>query len=414
MGWIVRGALLAGGLVAVPHSAPAQSPDPPPSPSVDTLEGGRVLVRNTSPRRGGDAEAWELLETLRLGKSEGSGPDIFGDLHDIAVDARGNIYVVDGGWREVRVFDHQGRYLRRMAREGGGPGEKRYSGRTNSVVWEAPNRLWVSDGLQRLALDSLGNELDRVVMRSAMVPGRPIDPRVRVVAAEAGPGHSTVYLELTSYTSHADVDRGAPMEQYAWAARLRLSDEYETVTGDTLVIETMPISEGETRESARGNVSIQMTMQHPRDPRVIWGIGPGGVLWSAHKSAYRLHEITFAGDTIRTVELGSPPPVPGVAGKQVEYKPVLAALDVSPEGWLWVRREPEEHAGEDLSTWDLFDNCGRYRGAVAVPEQVRAVHIGAAGEVHAVVLGTFDISYVRRLRLESPAGASVTRGICPF
>ena len=300
-----------------------------------------------------------------------------------------------------------------MAAEGDGAGEKRYSAHTNRVVWEAPNRLWISDGRQRLALDSLGYELDRVVVRSAMVPGRPIDPRVRVVAAGAGPGRSTVYLELTSYTSHADLDRGAPLEQHVWAARLQLSDEYETLTGDTLTVEVMPTATGETREMERGNASIRMTMQHPRDPRVIWGIGPQGTLWSAHKSAYRFHQITFVGDTIRTVELGSPPPLPDVADEEVEFEPVLAALDVSPEGWLWVRRNPEPDAGEDISTWDLFDNCGRYRGAVAAPERVRALHVGAGGEVHAVVLDTLDISYVLRLRLHSRTGAAVTEGTCP-
>ena len=82
----MRGLLLVAALLATPAAPPAQSPNPPPSPSVDTLEGGRVPVRNPSPRRADNAEVWELQETLRLGRFEGSTPDVFGDIHDVAVD----------------------------------------------------------------------------------------------------------------------------------------------------------------------------------------------------------------------------------------------------------------------------------------------------------------------------------------
>ncbi len=414
MGWILRGVPLAAALVAVPHSALGQSSAPLPGVSVDTLEGGRVLLRNPSPWPRDDGELWRLLETLRLGRLEGSGPDVFGDIQDIAVDLGGNIYAVDAGWEEVRVFGRQGRYLRRMAGEGDGPGEKRYSRLPHRIAWEGPNRLWVSDGVQRLALDSLGSELNRVVLGSAITPSGPVDPRVRVIAAETGTRHSILYLELTSYTSPADVNRGAPIEKHVWVARVRLSDAYDVLAGDTLAIETMPVGLGERRETLRGRTSIRLTMAHPREPRVIWGIGRAGTVWVAHRAAYRLHEMTFTGDTIRTVELGSPIPRADVGREQAEFEPVLAALDVSPEGWLWVRREPKDGDDEGVSIWDLLDNCSRYRGVVTIPWQVRAMHIGAAGEVHAVVVGTLGVSHVLRLQLESRTGDAVTVETCRF
>ena len=95
---------------------------------------------------------------------------------------------------------------------------------------------------------------------------------------------------------------------------------------------------------------------------------------------------------------------------------------MSPEGWLWVRRHPED-VDED-PTWDLFDNCGRFRGEVSTPARLRAysyprgplvpMDVGPGGIVHAIARDALDISYVLRLRLDSAQGASVVAETCPF
>ncbi len=51
------------------------------------------------------AGEFQLVEESRLGRAEGSGPDVFGDIHDLAVDSAGRIYVLDPGWKDVRLFD---------------------------------------------------------------------------------------------------------------------------------------------------------------------------------------------------------------------------------------------------------------------------------------------------------------------
>ena len=68
----------------------------------------------------------------------------------------------------------------------------------------------------------------------------------------------------------------------------------------------------------------------------------------------------------------------------------------------------------EATTWDLFDNCGRYRGPVTIPARTGALNIGAGGEVHAVLFGALDIHFVARLRLESRSGAHVAAQVCPF
>jgi hypothetical protein len=54
-----------------------------------------------------DGESWELLSGVR----------------SVAFDARDNLYVLDGNNYRILVFDANGRYLRQISKEGGGPGE---------------------------------------------------------------------------------------------------------------------------------------------------------------------------------------------------------------------------------------------------------------------------------------------------
>ncbi len=54
-----------------------------------------------------DGEEWELLSGVR----------------QVAFDARDNLYVLDGNNYRVLVFDANGRFLRKISKQGGGPGE---------------------------------------------------------------------------------------------------------------------------------------------------------------------------------------------------------------------------------------------------------------------------------------------------
>ena len=166
--------------------------------TVDTLESGRIVVTNPfSGRDQTEVSAWRLVEELRLGRFEGNGPDVFGDINTITVDDNGRIYVLDVGWKEVRVFDRNGRHLRNVVRDGDGPGERPYQpGLRWNLVWQPPNRLWVSDRMRELAVDSLGNELHRVPWSFPFVTEGEFSKRSVIVGADSL-GH--IYKELSVY-----------------------------------------------------------------------------------------------------------------------------------------------------------------------------------------------------------------------
>ena len=372
---------------------------------VDTVD-GRPVVTTEFPQRGGDAVAWRLVEELRLGNVMGDGPEGFGDIHDIAVDPAGHIYVLDVGSKEVRVFGREGVYLRTMARDGDGPGEIRYLRIPNQrITWRAPDQLWIGDGYQLKVVDTLGDELRRYVWYRRPGATGPGEVRVsrRVIAAGTD-GWVFSLVSVTPPFGWEDIE----YPQYTYMVRSPVSVDHEMLPGDTLAIQTL------TRKFAAGGAggearAISVRHVQPEEPRFVWTVARDGTLWLAHRARYRLDRLTFTGDTVRTVQVGDVPPPPA---EESEFVPILAALASSPEGWLWVHREePETEAG---STWDVLDNCGRYRATVSAPVGLRRVEVGAGGELHGISSDEMDIDFVHRFRLLSEVGTAIAEEICPF
>ncbi|WP_419936642.1 hypothetical protein [Candidatus Palauibacter sp.] len=389
---------------------------------VDILHGGRIVVSNpaaTRSRNEGE-DGWRFVEELRLGRFQGRGPDVLGDVGHIAVDEQGRIYVLDIGSQEVRVFDRDGRHLRNMVRAGEGPGEINYHPYGRDIradymrlLWQPPNRLWVEAGQQAtLTVDSLGNHLRRTRWSFPYFPEGQLATSSRVAAADTV-GSIYEQLMVEDWPDHSI--REFPRMTYI--VRRPVTAGHELLAGDTLLIETRRIEMGLPKVESTGDGG-QIAIERPvrADARQIaWAAGPGGELWLANRAAYRLHQVTIEGDTIRTVELGTPrPPAAGPVDAS-EYEPVIAELGVSPEGWIWVRRERED--GDDEGggpVWDLFDNCGAYRGAAFAPFPLASPHIGWRGEVHGVVSDPFGVDYVLRLRLEGVGGSTVVAETCPY
>lgn len=79
---------------------------------------------------------FRLQRVAAIGGDAAEEHSAFMEVAGIAVSEAGEIFVLDGGTRSVRVFDARGRFLRRFGRQGGGPGEFQVPGKitVDSVV----------------------------------------------------------------------------------------------------------------------------------------------------------------------------------------------------------------------------------------------------------------------------------------
>lgn len=187
--------------------------------------------------------------------------------------------------------------------------------------------------------------------------------------------------------------------------KYRTSPTGRIVAADTL---RYPSVEADSYVSRSDGVVAQSPL--PMSPHNAWATTPDGNAWLGVTSAYQLHEVTFGGDTVRTVELRRP--APRLEGRERDSlaaakrllprrlprrKPVSQSLQTGPHGRLWVRVD----TGDVVWGWDLFDRSGYYLGRVESPVPLlrSARMVFGAETVTGVVEDAVGAQFVVRLRL---------------
>ncbi|MEQ1772599.1 MAG: peptidyl-alpha-hydroxyglycine alpha-amidating lyase family protein [Burkholderiales bacterium] len=105
--------------------------------AVVTAPNGDIYV---SDGHGGDSNA-RIMKFAKDGKfiktwgNKGSGPGEFGELHGIALDSSGRVFVADRGNNRIQIFDADGKYL----------AEWKQFGRPSAVYIDQNDTLYVSD-----------------------------------------------------------------------------------------------------------------------------------------------------------------------------------------------------------------------------------------------------------------------------
>lgn len=357
--------------------------------SVDTLDNGVVLVRNPPPDEW-TPEPWRIEEDLRIGSLEASDrPDEFADVADVAVDGRGRLYVSHRQPPEIRVFDADGRFVRRFGREGSGPGE---FGRSGELTWGPDGNLWVADS---------GNGRFEVFdTAGAHVSSHRYSPGMYAYG-DRWRDDGLLYTNVAA--------RGRAFR--LMIVRRRLMPE-GLVPVDTLPAFGYEIGPSFPVELRRGDRRFMLMAPMPFQQRSIAVLRPGVGWWiSDPGGGYRIARTDLAGDTIVVIER-SYRPVPVTAAdvdsvlerfdgaelprdRIADVHPPVDDLIALPDGSLLVRRR--DHAGQVL---DAYDQDGRFQGSVHVPELDRITfHEATNSALYGVRRGQLDIPIVVRLRI---------------
>ena len=112
--------------------------------SIEVVDGVTIVKNPKEPFH--KKTNFKLEEDLTIGEAEGAEEYMFSRLRSIAVDGEGNIYAADDKDITLKVFDKDGKFLRKISREGQGPGE---IGRPYHLQITADSELMVSDGRNR-------------------------------------------------------------------------------------------------------------------------------------------------------------------------------------------------------------------------------------------------------------------------
>jgi hypothetical protein len=343
--------------------------------TIDTLPSGAIHVFN--PERGiwGGEPRWRLVEAARIGARDGSGPEVFGNVWDIDVDRLGRVYVLDWQAYDVRLFEHDGSYVRTIGRFGGGPGEFRVA---NGIAVDSANRLWVSDpGNMRYSVFDTSGSLVTVLRKE---------------------GTGVLWAEWMSVFS-AD-------------GRLIEHGGYQTTEGAYFGLREYDVA---TERLVDVNVALERpALPGARPFSTTFILTPEG-WWIGDSYEYRLVHTEFQGDTVRIIERNRDPgrlsgaerdsakqqerdlnrrSVQGDIDVETEVRLIFERLALDDVGYLWVMlsREPDD----TITRFDLFDPVGRYLGELAAPHLVepRPLPVFRNARIYYVTKDELDVQYV--------------------
>lgn len=366
--------------------------------TIDTLSNGAVVVRNEGGQVWDSASAWRVVEELRIGSPDEEGPASFSRIADIAVDARGRIYVLEGEAQQIRLFDSAGRFVRTVGRKGHGPGE---FDQAIGMRWDPTGRLWVVDQ---------GNVRYTVV-----------DTAGRVVAARRRPlsgwftwrwdgGLDSAGRVYEWYRVPGDMERGALLR-------------YDTTfaTADTF---PLPTYQGEVFKIEDKSRRVRGSV--PYTPTLAWTFDPRGYVWFGISVPYRIYQRRLGGDTVRIIERAYEPLAVTTAdrdsaivrlewftkqGGQIDasripkVKPAFDRFFLDDAGNLWV--DPVTARQDDGRVFDVFDPRGRYLGRARSDFSIVGTPAFRGERLYAVTLDENDIPYVVRARIVRGRPAAV-------
>jgi hypothetical protein len=396
---IWAGRRLAAAALVLCLVAPACGGDGAPAASaeivVDTLPGGVIHVRNPEVGTWGPGEEWRLEEELSIGTPDGEGLDAFGDMiSSLALDPLGRVWVADQQSNDLRVFEADGRPVRRIGGTGRGPGEFLLPFR---IFPDDVGRMWVADVMNArfTVLDTAGAVLETHRRPHPGGGNRPLwgfDGEGRLLESE---------LRIVEGGSRESI--------------LRLDPGLVPV--DTFPLP--PTADPRHLRELRVERTV-MRMEVPLTPMGVVGVGPDHRLWTGRSDAFRLVERTLEGDTLRVVERGwTPEPVTvehrASALEEVAWfleaggeldpgeipstLPAFRDLLVDHRGRPWVVAA----TGPRMAPWDrfhLFEADGRYLGEVEVdPPMAPGPVLFGDEAVWATVRDELGVLYLVRYRV---------------
>jgi len=128
---------------------------------VEIKESVRVIQNPAQPLYG--EIHFKLEEDLSVGNEEDENYMFYLVWH-IAVDKKGNIYVVDWGKKHVQVFDNKGEYIHTIGRQGQGPGE--FGSPDGVFINDLNGEIYVPDGFSIEVFSATGDYKRTITLKT--------------------------------------------------------------------------------------------------------------------------------------------------------------------------------------------------------------------------------------------------------
>jgi hypothetical protein len=361
---------------------------------VDTLPGGALRVRNTAPSGWTDPARVTFTEVQRIQPEDGQ-PGELDEVWDLVVGDGGEIYVAEQGPVRVDQFSADGRYLRTIGRQGGGPGEYQVA-----LLAFADGHLVVHDPqLQRTSVFDTAGHFVRSWPSTCCIwksigadsLGRvyiPVMPASGAFSDSAGPGWVRYRIDGTVVDTiwrRPQQAAGQYWELKSPQGRSRFIIPFQSGLID------IPWVGGGLLVGDERDYSFTIG-PHGTDTALVFGRS-----YEPVPIPDSVRTATFDRFTARNEKLKAVARVEDIP----RVYPAFSDMQVDRAGWIWVRGEPRP--GETGTRWDIFAAEGKWLGEVRAPFRYRELQFHGD---QAVVLQTMadDRLAIVRYRIGGLAG----------
>lgn len=345
---------------------------------IETVDGVKTVLNPAFPKEG--VVRYALEEELAIG-GEGAGAEsVLNRPQDLKVDSRGNIYVLDWGDVDIKVFAPDGRRLRTVGRKGQGPGEFDIPA---YFVLSADGRIFLLSGRQNqiIVLSDTGTYVSSFRL-DGFCHGLAVDGRNRVyytrfLSPEPGGGEDFQLIQNRKALIRTD-------EQGEQATKL---GEYLDVN---MIRKVQKIGEGMSSQSLTSRESYTTS----------WLVGPDDRVYIGYNKDYRLEVYDPEWKLLFRFGREFTPlrhPAYRTDGAHPEFYPAFSDWRkfFDDEGNLWLQQYVEE--GIEEFVFDVFTPEGVYLKQVRVPQNLFLVR---GDKAYSIVRTEDEFLVVKRFRFK--------------
>ena len=165
--------------------------------SVKVVEGVKIIMNPENPMYPGNI--FNLEEELSIESNNTNSQEMFQTIVSLAVDDKGNIFVLDKKAADIKVFDKDGRFMKTIGRRGQGPGE---FGAPESSAITKENELYVYDSVRMAVLhfDATGEFKRTLPVKFPFFEGPKVTTKGEIIVSHGVLGEKTVF-ELKKFDS---------------------------------------------------------------------------------------------------------------------------------------------------------------------------------------------------------------------
>lgn len=371
---------------------------------------GISIVQNEAPawRKG---QEWRVSAepVTDVGVADGDPNHQFSRVSHALRLSDGTLLVADGQANEIRAFDAQGRFVRKMGRSGGGPGEFR-----------GLESLHLLPGDTVAAYDYMAGRLSYFAPGGAFVRAVTVEPVDGKLPPRPLGFFGDGRMLVTPLYNPNFVNSPKPTRDTVTLA------VYSAAGTQTASLGRVPGQETVTIMGGEGSNRMAMRQPPPYPLATSFAVSGSRVL-VGDPARYELVERRPDGAVVRLIRrAGAREPVTqedrdayierrrqgqrDARFRQMEerlikaltfpeHKPFFTAVVLDAAGNAWVRRDD---APDAETPWDVFDAEGRLLGTVTTPAGLRVTQVGQD-----FIVGTWsdelEVPHVRVYRLEKPA-----------